>query len=835
MDFTYDGSATAPAAAGSYTVIGTVNNANYQGLATNTLVIGKATATVTLGSLSQTYDGTAKSVTATTVPASLTVDFTYDGSATAPAAAGSYTVVGTVNNANYHGSATNTLVIGKATAIVTLGSLSQTYDGMAKTVTATTDPAGLAMDFTYDGSATAPAAAGSYTVAGTVNEANYHGSATNTLVIGKATATVTTWPAATAITYGQTLAAATLSGGAASVAGSFAFTTPGTAPAAGTTAQAVTFTPTDSANYNLVSGTVSVTVNQAILTVTADNQARGYGLTNPALTLGYTGFVNGEDASVLTTLPVAATLATAASPANTYALTVTGGSATNYTLSLVAGTLTVTQAVLVATADAQGRPYGATNPPLTLTYTGFRLGEGTGVLTTQPVAQTVATPGSPVGTYPITVTGGSAANYALTLVDGVLTVNPVPLSITASNASRSWGQPNPVFAGSLVGTQGSDVIAVSYTCLAVTNSPVGTYPIVPSLDDPSGVVTNYSVSLSNGVLSVTFDGAALISLSQDPWLYTVGLDPMLLEMFGLEDKLLDTDAQVSDSGGAHFGGGTLTVDLSVNANVADALAVLPEGSGAGQIDVVGDTVTYGGVAFGTLAGGTNGGALTFNFNPNATPAVVQALLRCLAFSSTDESTNNRTVRMVIADGVGGVSAPATRWLGINRSPVTVDRYVTVRESVNTSLSIAWIIAEATDADNDPITLTASSLVSGNGGRIVKSGTNLVYRPAAGFVGQDVFAYIVIDGRGGESTGLVWLNVLKQNTLRLEPNSVQASSPAVRIQMAGLPGQTYGIEVSADLIHWSLLTTAVANPDGIVEVLDAAARTEPQRFYRAVTP
>ena len=184
-----------------------------------------------------------------------------------------------------------------------------------------------------------------------------------------------------------------------------------------------------------------------------------------------------------------------------------------------------------------------------------------------------------------------------------------------------------------------------------------------------------------------------------------------------------------------------------------------------------------------------------------------------------------------------VSAPATRWLGINRSPVTVDRYVTVREGVNTSLSVAWIIAEATDADNDPITLTDSSLVSANGGRIVKSGTNLVYRPAAGFVGQDVFAYIVIDGRGGESTGLVWINVLKQNTLVLDARELSAPAPegGMRIQMAGLPGRTYQIEVSENLAHWSLLTTAVANADGIVEVLDASARTAPHRFYRAVTP
>ena len=116
MSFTYNGSATVPTNAGSYTVIGTINDANYQGSATGTLVINKASGAVTLGSLNQTYDGSAKAATATTTPSGLAVSFTYNGSATVPTSAGSYTVVGTINDANYQGSATGTLVINKASS-----------------------------------------------------------------------------------------------------------------------------------------------------------------------------------------------------------------------------------------------------------------------------------------------------------------------------------------------------------------------------------------------------------------------------------------------------------------------------------------------------------------------------------------------------------------------------------------------------------------------------------------------------------------------------------------------------------------------------------------------
>ena len=91
------------------------------------------------------------------------------------------------------GTVTNsaTLTVTKASASITLGSLSQTYNGSAEAATATTTPSGLGVTFTYNGSATVPTGAGSYTVVGTINDSNYQGSATGTLIIDKATLTVT--------------------------------------------------------------------------------------------------------------------------------------------------------------------------------------------------------------------------------------------------------------------------------------------------------------------------------------------------------------------------------------------------------------------------------------------------------------------------------------------------------------------------------------------------------------------------------------------------------------------------------------------------------------------
>ncbi|MGA3047084.1 MAG: MBG domain-containing protein, partial [Terracidiphilus sp.] len=88
------------------------------------------------------------------------------------------------------------------------------------------------------------------------------GTASVTLTVNQATPTIT-WPTASSITYGQTLASSTLSGGTSTPAGTFAFTAPTIAPGVGTAAQSVTFTPTDTTDYNTVTGSANVTVNKA--------------------------------------------------------------------------------------------------------------------------------------------------------------------------------------------------------------------------------------------------------------------------------------------------------------------------------------------------------------------------------------------------------------------------------------------------------------------------------------------------------------------------------------------------------------------------------------------
>jgi pectin methylesterase-like acyl-CoA thioesterase len=143
----------------------------------------KLTAGVTLSNLAQSFNGSPAAVTVTTEPAGLPVNVTYNGGTTPPAAIGTYTVVATVNDPNYQGSATGTLVVDRTPVAVTLSNLVHTYDGTPKSATVTTNPAGPLVTLTYNGSAAPPTAAGTYSVVATINDPNYRGGTSATLNI----------------------------------------------------------------------------------------------------------------------------------------------------------------------------------------------------------------------------------------------------------------------------------------------------------------------------------------------------------------------------------------------------------------------------------------------------------------------------------------------------------------------------------------------------------------------------------------------------------------------------------------------------------------------------
>jgi hypothetical protein len=115
----------------------------------------------------------------------------------------------------------------------------------------------LGNDYTVSYGNNTNAGTATVTITGT---GDYTGSKTANFTINKADPLVTTWPTAAAINYGAALSTSVLSGGASTPVGNFAWTNGTTIPTVTNNGYSVTFTPTDTTNYNTTTGNVSVTV-----------------------------------------------------------------------------------------------------------------------------------------------------------------------------------------------------------------------------------------------------------------------------------------------------------------------------------------------------------------------------------------------------------------------------------------------------------------------------------------------------------------------------------------------------------------------------------------------
>ena len=275
--------------------------------------------------------------------------------------------------------------------------------------------------------------------------------------------------------------------------------------------------------FNPSTGAGDLTVNKSVLTVIpSSGAARLYGDPNPSpVTYNITGFLSGDTMAVVSGTATCSTTATITSPVGIYPVNcdISGLSAANYTFTVLPGTLTVNPAPLTVTADDKTRVYGEPNPVFTGTITGLKNGD---VLTA--TYSTIASPAAFVGTYPIVPfvpAGPVSNNYAIIYVNGTLSVTPAALSVTVDNASRFYGDPNPVFTGTIIGIKNGDAITASYSSPATPASPIGTYPIIATLLDPTLKLSNYTVTITNGTLTVvaaplTVTAASVSRLYGDP-------------------------------------------------------------------------------------------------------------------------------------------------------------------------------------------------------------------------------------------------------------------------------------------------------------------------------
>ena len=267
---------------------------------------------------------------------------------------------------------------------------------------------------------------------------------------------------------------------------------------------AITLSGGSNSNYTYVFTNGVMTITKATLTATAQNAARDYGDTNPALTIGYTGFKNGETATVIDTLATASTSAISTTNAGTAVISVTGANDNNYNFIYVNGVLTIDKANLAVTADNKTRQYGDANPALTYTFGTFKNGETSSVLSSLPTIATIALATTNVGTSTITLSGGSDTNYNYVFNNGTLTITKADLTISANNQTRQYGDANPALAYTFGTFKNGETSSVLGSLPTIATTATGTTSVgTTAITLTGGTDGNYNYILSDGVLTIT--------------------------------------------------------------------------------------------------------------------------------------------------------------------------------------------------------------------------------------------------------------------------------------------------------------------------------------------
>jgi YVTN family beta-propeller protein len=503
---------------------------------------GKQQASVTLTNLNQTYTAAPLAAGATTIPANLNVSFTYNGSATPPTAVGTYTVVATVNDAGYYGTASGTLTISPAPLTITASSWTKVY-GTTTTL--------LGIEFTTSGllggdsvsnatltcaGTAATAIIGNYSIVPSAAQgsglANYTIIYLNgTLVVGRAPLTIKasdlTKTYGTQVNFAGTEFTVTGLMNGDSVT-SVTLTSAGAAAGAAVSGSPYTITPSGAqgvglANYGLTYVNGSLTVNPAILTIAAKDQSKTYGqaLTFTGMEFTATGLVNGDTASSVT-LSSAGAQATAGVSGSPYAIVpsaVQGTGLANYTIGYVNGQLTVTPATLTITASSWSKVYGTVTSFLGIEFTTSGLVNGDSVSNvTLTCAGAAAT--ATFGNYnivPSNAVGTGLNNYTLNYVNGTLAVGRAPLTIKANDLLKAYGR-QVTFAGTeftvsglLNGDTVTNVTLASAGAAATAPVSGSPYAIIPSAAQGSGI-GNYGPTYVQGSLTVV-PASATVMLS----------------------------------------------------------------------------------------------------------------------------------------------------------------------------------------------------------------------------------------------------------------------------------------------------------------------------------
>ncbi len=345
-------------------------------------------------------------------------------------------------------------------------------------------------------------------------------------------------------------------------------------------------------------------------------------------------------------------------------------------------------------------------------------------------------------------------------------------------------------------------------------------------DANSGAITQSTAITRSAVTDVTFNSGSTIAINTGP-LNTAGGN-LVVNPGGATNTFgplaVGTDVNMGATGTLSFGSGdqlAVTIDGTTPDSQFTQLKV------TGKVDLTGAALSVGGSY-------TPASTDTFTIIDNDGADAVAGTFAGLP-EGASLTLNGKSLLITYHGGDGNDVV-----LIANRPPVPGPVFAARGPTTSVKIPIAQFIAAAPDPDaGDIVTLVSvGNPAAPAHGTAVISGSNVIYTPAPGNTTGVTFSYTVTDNHGAQATGTVTVTVngTPGATSVQITKMTRATDGSVSLTFAGVPGYTYGLQFTDDLLNpWQNLGPVPMNAVGQATFTDGVHNASPNVFYRFIYP
>ena len=506
----------------------------------------------------------------------------------------------------------------------------------------------------------------------------------------------------------------------------------------------------DNGNYNISYVPANLTIGQRAITLTASSATKVYGEADPtfAATVSAGSLANNSGISVVDSIAdVAGTLGrSAGSNVGVYDIYLgTGGTvgskAGNYAITFVTNNnaFAVTQRPIEITADAQSKIYGNADPAFS--YVKEANSSGRGLVGGDSFTGSLArVSGETVASYAINSVGTLAnSNYAITVVPANLTVTQRPITLTATSASKIYGETDPALAVTATASNGTSGLATTGNSNTVNDSLAD---VTGTLSREAGTaVGSYDIALGSGGTAGSKAGNYAITFTTDNNAVSVTRRPVTVTADAKSKTYGDTDPALT------YTNTTGTVGTGVGLLSGDTLS-------GSLTRAAGETSGTGGVTYQIQQGTVDNGNYNISYVP-ANLTIGQKTLTLAGSTGVTKTYSGTTAMPTGSNGYGSL-------VGLVGSDVVTVAGAPVFSAANQgarTINVGSVAIAGTDAGNYSLSWSNGS------GTINAAPLTVTANSDANFVtlaSTGVAAYNGVSYSGfvnGEGTGVLGLGSL----------------------------------------------------------------------------